>query len=94
MKVGEHDGVTLQHQSLNFLLSYRSTPHTTTNQSPCSLFPKREDRTRFDLMKPDSQGLVTGKQGQQKLAHDQNAKLRELTIGQDVMARNYQAGDK
>ena len=86
--------MTLQHQLSNFLLTYRSTPHATTNQSPCSLFLKREVRTRFDLMKPDSQGLVTGKQGQQKLAHDQKAKLRELTIGQDVMARNYRAGDK
>ena len=94
MKAGERDGVTLQHQLSNFLLTYRSTPHATTNQSPCSLFLKREVRTRFDLMKPDSQGLVTGKQGQQKLAHDQKAKLRELTIGQDVMARNYRAGDK
>ena len=67
----------------------------TTNQSPCSLLLKREVHTyRFDLTKLDSEGLVTGKQGLQKLAHDRKAKWTKVTIGQDVMARNYRAGDK
>ena len=94
MKAGERDGITLQHRLSNFLLIYRSTPHATTNQSPCSLFLKREVRTRFNVMKPDSEGLVAGKQSQQKSAHDRKAKLREFTIGLEVMARNYRAGHK
>lgn len=61
-----------------------ATSHVTTNQSPFLL-------SRFDLMKPDSEGQVTGDQGQQKLVHDQKAKFM---IGQDVIAKNYRAGDK
>ena len=38
MKAGEQDGFTLQHQLQNFLITYRSTPHATTGQSPASLF--------------------------------------------------------
>ena len=47
MKAGKSD-----HRLTNFLLRYRSTPHATTNQTPCSLFLKREIRTRLDLLKP------------------------------------------
>lgn len=31
MKAGEKDGITLQHRLSNFLLTFRSTPHATTN---------------------------------------------------------------
>ena len=37
MKTGEHGGLIL-HQLQNFLMTYRSTPHATTGQSPASLF--------------------------------------------------------
>ena len=94
MKTGEHDCKSFQHRLSNFLLTYRSAPHATTNQTPCSLFLKREVRTRFDLMRPDSESQVSAKQALQKLAHDSHAKNRELTVGQEVMARNYRDGDK
>ncbi|MGJ8945921.1 hypothetical protein AB9K17_23820, partial [Salmonella enterica subsp. enterica serovar Kentucky] len=42
MKASQHDGKSLQHRLSNFLLTYRSAPHATTNQSPSSLFLKRE----------------------------------------------------
>ena len=32
MKAGRHEGLTRQHQLENFLLTYRSTPHATTNE--------------------------------------------------------------
>ena len=94
MTAGQHDGKTFQHRLSNFLLTYRSAPHATTNQSPCSLFLKREVRTRFDLMKPDHERQVTAQQALQKMAHDSRAKVREFVVGQDVMARNYRDGDK
>ncbi len=94
MKAGEKDGKSLQHGLSNFLLTYRSTPHATTNQSPSALFLKREVRTRLDLMKPDGERQVAAKQAMQKMAHDKKAKARELTVGQEVMARNYRDGDK
>ena len=76
-----------------FLLTYRITPHSTTNVAPCALFMKRELRTRFD-MRPGISGKVTSKQAQQKLYHDQHSAGRELFIGQRVMVRNFRAGDK
>ena len=38
MKASEDDGRSLSQRISNFLLSYRATPHSTTNQPPCSLF--------------------------------------------------------
>ena len=51
-------------------------------------------RTRFDLMKPDGERQVAAKQAMQKMAHDKRARTRELTVGQEIMARNYRDGDK
>ena len=45
-------------------------------------------------MKPDNERQVTAKQALQKMAHDRKAKLREFTVGQEVMTRNYRDGDK
>ena len=79
---------------MNFLFSYRTTPHSTTNQTPSSLFLKRELRTRLDLLRPDNATKVGEKQAAQKLDHDSHAKLREYKIGDNVMARNYSSGPK
>ena len=83
-----------QQRLMSFLLTYRITPHTTTNVAPCTLFLKREVRTRFDLMRPDISGKVATKQAQQKFYHDQHTRTRELFIGQRVMVRNLRPGDK
>ena len=34
----------------SFLLTYRSTPHSTTNETPSKLFLGRKMRTRLDLL--------------------------------------------
>ena len=79
---------------MSFLLTYQITPHTTTNVAPCTLFLKREVKTRFDLMRPDISGKVATKQAQQKFYHDKHTRTRELFIGQRVMIRNLCPGDK
>ena len=38
MKAGEREGLSLKTRLAQFLLSYRSTPHATTNVSPSELF--------------------------------------------------------
>ena len=37
------------------LASYRSRPHTITNQTPAGMFIGRNIRTRIDLIKPQRQ---------------------------------------
>ena len=62
----------------NFLLTYRSTVHSTTGVTPSSLFFKRELRTRFDLRRPDLESEVARKQAQQKDHHDRRSSSRKF----------------
>ena len=50
MRASEQSGLTLYQRLLSFLLTYRSTPHATTNLAPCELFLKRMLRTRLDFV--------------------------------------------
>lgn len=92
MKAGNQDGLLLQHRLANFLITYRSTPHATTQVSPCTLFLGRNIRTRLDLVHPDIAKRVCEKQSQQKESHDQHARERDFALGQIVMVRNYRSG--
>ena len=89
MKVGEKDGLSPQHRLENFLLSYRTTPHTTTGTTPCSLFIGRSIRTRLD---PDIAQQVCEKQASQKHYHDKHTQGREFVVGQRVMVKNFRPG--
>ena len=94
MKASAKDGKTLPHRLAEFLFTYRSTPHATTNVSPSELFQQRKLRTRFNLMKPDIRGYVTSKQAQQKQYHDKHAKPRFFFPGTPVMVRSFQEPNK
>ena len=92
MAAGKHDGQTLQHRLANFLLSYCTIPHATTGVAPCTLFLGRSIHTRFDLLKPNLESSVAGKQAEQKSQHDKHAHQREFSIGEKVMVKNLQPG--
>ena len=94
MKASEHNGQSVTHRIANFLLSYRATPHSTTNQAPSSLFLNRTLRTRLSLVHPDTGQHVLKKQADQVVQHDQHAKERQFIVGQQVMVRNLRPGDK
>ena len=94
LQASEQSGRSFNQRLVNFLFSYRTTPHATTNRTPSSLFLKRELRTRLDLLRPDNATKVGEKQAAQKLGHDSHAKQREYKIGDNVMARNYGSGPK
>ena len=66
MKAGETDVLSLNQRLSEFLVSYRSTPHATTNASPSELFLQRKLRTRFDLLKPKLKATVESHQADQK----------------------------
>ena len=81
------------HQRLmDFLLSYRTTPHSTTNSSPCELFMQRSLRTRFDLLRPELEETVCQKQVKQKKDHDLHTRRCEFFVGQRVLVRNLRDG--
>ena len=92
MKTGKSDGLTLTHRLQNFLLSYRTTPHTTTGTPPSELLMGRHLRTRWDLLRPDVERQVQWRQSKQKDRHDLHACPRCFSVGQSVMARNFRAG--
>ena len=92
LKAGRSGGRPLSHRLGNFLLTYRTTPHSTTGKSPSQLFLQRDIRTHFDLLEPDCEKEVLDKQGTQKSSHDKRAKKREWFVGQRVMVRNVRPG--
>ena len=85
-------GLPLEQSLATFLLRYRTTPHATTGEAPCSLFCNRMLRTRLDLINPDLGAHVREKQGQQKGYHDRGSHPRQLTAGQVLWAQNLHEG--
>ena len=92
MSAARNDGASLSQKLCRFLLTYRSTPHATTQVAPCELFLKRTIRTRLDAIRPNYSGTVCDKQALQKELHDRHARSREFGIGQKVMAKNFLQG--
>ncbi|XP_041475767.1 uncharacterized protein K02A2.6-like [Lytechinus variegatus] len=82
----------LQTRLARFLLSYRTTPQATTNQSPAELLMNRKLRTRISSVLPDVNATVEKKQFSQT-AHT-SRKLREFKIGEEVLVRNYGRGNQ
>ena len=82
------------HQKLmNFLLSYCSTPHSTTNTTPSELFLHRSLGTRLDLLRPELGVAVSQKQAEQKY-HDLHSRNRNFFIGERVLVRNMRNGPR
>ena len=80
---------SLQQRIQNFLLFYWSTPHATTGSSPCKLFLQQELKTPLSLTKPDLARRVATPQGKMKFYHDRHAKVRELSVGDTILARDH-----
>ena len=92
MKTSKNNGLTLAHRMNNFLLTYRTTPHSTTGTPPSELLMGRALHTHWDIMKPDVGQRVCWRQAKQKEGKDQNTKLRHFVMGQSVMVKNFPAG--
>ena len=89
LRSSEKDGRSLTQRLYDFLLTYRSTPHATTNRTPASLMLNRELHTRFALLQPDVSADVRAKQQKQKSQHDLHTKGRSFEEGQNVMVRDF-----
>ena len=92
MKAGRHDGLPLSHRLQSFLLTYRSTPHSTTNRAPCELFLGRKIRTRLDLLRSSVEEHVLQQQARQKDQHDWHTRHRTFEEGQKVMVKGRRPG--
>lgn len=92
LKASQHDGRSLIQRISTYLLTYRTTAHSTTGVPPCKLFLQRELRTRLTLLQPDCERSVLDKQSQQKMTHDRSSRLRAWSVGDKVMARNLRPG--
>ena len=89
LKSGERNGKTIHHRLAEFLLPYRSIEHATTNMFPSKLFLGQKLRTRFDLLKPDTKGVVLPRQADQKQYHDRHVRQRCLFPRTPVMVWNF-----
>ena len=76
------------------LMAYRITPQTTTGVSPAELILGYQPCTRLDLLKPNIGGRVEGKQRQQKLYHDNSARIRQFNVGDKVYGQNFGQGQR
>ena len=76
LKAAKSDQGSLVDKLYRFLLSYRSTPHSTTGVSPADLFLNRPLRTRLSIIKPSLGTRVANKQAHQKENHDTRSKAR------------------
>ena len=81
LKASFDDGHSLSQRLSTYLLSYRTTPHSTTGVPPCKLLIQRNLRTRFSLLLPDCQKSVVDKQSVQKSNHDRHCRSREWAVG-------------
>ena len=84
---------SIETQVNRFLFSYRNTPHTNTGVSPAEILLKRLPKTRMSLLRPDME-KSTMKYKENMIADRGGSKLRELKVGQSVIARNYTGGQK
>ena len=69
---------SLEERVARFLLTYRTTPHSTTGVAPCELLMGRKLRTLLDRVRPDLRGKVEQQQALQKQQFDEKAKHRPI----------------
>ena len=94
MRRSRNDGIPFQHRLANFLLKYRTTPHTTTNIAPCELLMGRVLRTRLDMLRPNLEMKVYTELAKQKQRHDEHSKERNFKTGDTVWARDFRGSTK
>lgn len=74
-----------------FLLSYRTTPHSTTENSPAQLLMRRKLHTQLDRILVSIADRLKDKQREQTTAYDYHAKERKIQEGQAVCVKDFPA---
>ena len=86
--------MSMKHRLANFLIKYRSTPHSVTGRTPAKLMVKRQLRTRLTLLKPNLAQIVESEQMKQKFHHDRSQVERTFKVNEPVRVRNPVCGFK
>ncbi|XP_022784582.1 uncharacterized protein K02A2.6-like [Stylophora pistillata] len=82
----------IKHRLADFLLRYRTTPHSTTGATPAELLMRRRLRTPLTLVKPDLAKTVENNQNMQKEYKDLKGHQDRLFAENDIVrVRNTQA---
>ena len=79
---------SLNQKLSSFLLSYRTTPHSTTGHTPAELMMGRNLHTRLDVFKPN-----LGNRIQQKASPLQatSKPKRSFNVGEPVLVKDYRS---
>ena len=94
LRASEKDGRSLQHNLAEFLFTYRTTAHATTNATPSKLFLGRNPRTRFDFLRKRTKEAVRESQAEQKEIFDRRTRNRCFFPGAPVFVRDYRGESK
>lgn len=78
----------------NYLLIYRTTPHSTTGEPPSLLLMGRRLRNRLDLLTPSVEKHVEARQYSTMLSRTAHRGFRKFNAGDSVLARNFGRGGK
>ena len=89
MRAMKDENRDINQKITNFLLTYRNTPHSTTNEIPAKLFLGRNLRTRLSLLKPNIQINVSRNQMNTTFQEKRTKNSRYFEDGQSVIARDY-----
>ncbi|KAJ8914646.1 hypothetical protein NQ315_015385, partial [Exocentrus adspersus] len=96
----KNEGKSLKMIVMEFLFSYRTTAHCTTNETPAKLFLNRPVRTRLDLLREtrdedeNIEETYTPAQRHQQKVQDRQVKnyggrRRRFEVGEKVMVTDY-----
>ena len=84
LRAQKHDSGTIHQKLATFLLMYRSTVNTTTQETPSMLFLKRNIKTRIQLAKPNPEDIVN-----RNTTSKEQIVLRSFSPGDEVLVRDY-----
>lgn len=82
------DSSSIEKSLARLWFSHRTTPNSSTAQTPAKFFLNRPLKTKLDFMRHDLGEKVFDKQRDQKCRIDKGSKEREVTIREQVLVKN------